>query len=78
LSLITSPRIAPSIKNEGGFSVWVPDLPGCTSQADTLEQALNNIKEAIELYIEDNPTLHDSRDLDYKRQFIIPIRLVSD
>ncbi len=38
---------------EGGFSVWVPDLPGCASQGETLEEALQNIKEAIELYLED-------------------------
>lgn len=39
-------------ETEGGFSVWVPDFPGCASQGETLEEALGNIKEAIELYLE--------------------------
>ncbi len=37
---------------EGGFTVYVPSLPGCISEGDTKEEALENIKEAIELYIE--------------------------
>jgi predicted RNase H-like HicB family nuclease len=37
----------------GGYSVLVPSLPGCHSQGDTLEEALENVKEAIELWIED-------------------------
>jgi len=40
-------------EKEGGYSVSVPDLPGCFSQGDTFEEAENNIKEAIELYLED-------------------------
>lgn len=38
--------------DEGGFTVYVPSLPGCISEGDTKEQALANIKEAIELYLE--------------------------
>ena len=37
---------------DGGYAVEVPSLPGCISQGDTVEEALENIKEAIELYIE--------------------------
>ena len=37
----------------GGFTVTVPSLPGCISEGDTEAEALANIKEAIELYIED-------------------------
>ena len=37
---------------EGGFTVYVPGLPGCISEGDTREKALKNIKEAIELYLE--------------------------
>ena len=37
---------------EGGFTVYVPSLPGCISEGDTKEEALENIKEAIDLYIE--------------------------
>lgn len=37
---------------EGGYTVEVPSLPGCVSQGDTIDEAIANIKEAIELYIE--------------------------
>jgi len=39
-------------QEEGGFTVYVPSLPGCISQGETKEQAIKNIKEAIELYLE--------------------------
>lgn len=37
---------------EGGYSVHVPSLPGCASQGETVDEALTNIREAIELYVE--------------------------
>ncbi len=39
-------------EKEGGFSAFVPALPGCASQGETEEEALQNVKEAIELYLE--------------------------
>lgn len=36
----------------GGYSVSVPALPGCYSQGETREEALNNIREAAELWLE--------------------------
>lgn len=36
----------------GGYTVIVPSLSGCISEGDTRDEALANIKEAIELYIE--------------------------
>jgi len=39
--------------DEGGFTVYVPSLPGCISEGDSEEQALANIREAIELYLEE-------------------------
>jgi predicted RNase H-like HicB family nuclease len=36
----------------GGYTVMVPSLPGCISEGDTLDEALANIKEAIDLHIE--------------------------
>lgn len=39
-------------KDEDGFYAWCPELKGCQSQGSTLEEALANIREAIELYLE--------------------------
>lgn len=41
--------------DEGGYTVFVPSLPGCVSEGDTREQAIANVKEAIELYLEPVP-----------------------
>ena len=37
---------------EGGFTVFVPSLPGCITYGNTLNEAIEKAKEAIELYIE--------------------------
>jgi predicted RNase H-like HicB family nuclease len=37
---------------EGGYIVEVPSLPGCYSQGDTYEEAIENIRDAIEGFIE--------------------------
>jgi antitoxin HicB len=37
---------------EGGYTIIIPDLPGCMSQGETLEEAVNNINEARELWLE--------------------------
>jgi len=34
-----------------GYSVWVPGLPGCWSQGQTEQEALDNIKDAISEYL---------------------------
>jgi len=39
-------------QEEGGFTAYVPSLPGCVSQGETKEDTIKNIKEAIELYLE--------------------------
>jgi predicted RNase H-like HicB family nuclease len=36
-----------------GYVASVPAFPGCVSQGDTREEAMRNIREAIELYVED-------------------------
>jgi predicted RNase H-like HicB family nuclease len=38
--------------DEGGYTVYVPTLPGCISEGDTVDEAMRNIREAIELYLE--------------------------
>jgi predicted RNase H-like HicB family nuclease len=42
-------------KDEHGFYAWCPELKGCQSQGASLEEALANIREAIELYLETLP-----------------------
>ena len=45
-------RVILEPQEEGGFTVYVPSLPGCISEGETEEEALKNIREAIELYLE--------------------------
>lgn len=42
-------------KDEHGYYAWCPELKGCQSQGASLEEALANIREAIELYLETLP-----------------------
>ena len=42
-------------KDEHGYYAWCPGLKGCQSQDASLEEALANIREAIELYVETLP-----------------------
>jgi predicted RNase H-like HicB family nuclease len=37
---------------EGGYTAIVPSLPGCISEGNNKEEALKNVREAIELYLE--------------------------
>lgn len=39
-------------EEDGGYHAFVPSLKGCHSQGDTLEEAVANIREAIEVYLE--------------------------
>jgi predicted RNase H-like HicB family nuclease len=39
----------------GEWAVWCPELPGCVSAGETREEALENIREAIELYLQPDP-----------------------
>ncbi len=39
-------------KTDEGYAVWRPGLPGCWSQGDTEEEALQNIRDAIQAYLE--------------------------
>jgi predicted RNase H-like HicB family nuclease len=45
-------KIVLETSDEGGYTVYVPSLPGCISEGQTKKEALANIKEAIELYLE--------------------------
>jgi predicted RNase H-like HicB family nuclease len=38
--------------SDGSFSAYVPDLPGCTTSGETLDETKRNIKTAVDVYIE--------------------------
>ena len=45
-------RILLSKEPEGGFTVTVSTLPGCITYGETMDEAIANAKEAVELYLE--------------------------
>ncbi len=48
----------PEVKS---YAVYCPELPGCTSAGDSEDEALENIKEAIALYLEPSPVKISSK-----------------
>ena len=40
-------------EDEGGYTVFVPSLPGCITYGETVDEAIDMAKEAIKLYIEE-------------------------
>jgi antitoxin HicB len=56
---------------EGGYTIIIPDLPGCMSQGETLEEAVNNINEARELWLE---TVY----LSNKKEIPLPSKLIKN
>ena len=59
-------------RDEYGFFAYCPDLPGCHSQGDTFEDAVENIREAAALYLE---TLDDDARRDCMSREIINLSL---
>jgi len=45
-------RVIMEPQPEGGYTVYVPSLPGCISEGDSRDEAIANIREAIALYTE--------------------------
>jgi predicted RNase H-like HicB family nuclease len=45
-------KIALEPSEDGGFTAYVPSLPGCISEGETVAEAMSNIREAVELYLE--------------------------
>lgn len=43
------------VESEEGVAVWCDDLPGCASQGESREEALENIREAIREYLASIP-----------------------
>jgi len=63
-------RILLTPEEGGGFSVSVPALPGCFTQGETVEEAIEMAREAISVYIESleddgEPIPDDSKNLEY-------------
>ena len=57
--------------DEGGYTVYVPALPGCISEGDNVDEALENIQEAIELYLEPVETdIVENQDLIVRELFV--------
>ena len=44
-------RVVLEPSDEGGYTVYVPALPGCISEGETVDEAMRNIREAVELYL---------------------------
>ncbi|WP_104578679.1 type II toxin-antitoxin system HicB family antitoxin [Helicobacter felis] len=59
-------------KDKDGYFAFVPSLQGCVSQGESYEEALKNIKEAIELYLE---TLEADELVFLKNAVIAPIEV---
>ena len=62
------------VKDEtGGYIAFVPALPGCHTQGDSLEELMKKVKEAIELYME---TLTEEDKKELLRQRVVGIQKV--
>jgi len=57
----------------GGYVAFVPALPGCHTQGDTLQELMENVKEAVELYLE---TLTEEEKKELLRQRVVVIQKV--
>ena len=57
-------------ESDGGYVVSVPALPGCVSQGDTRAEALVNIREAIEPYVEDCREAGDTVPTEAGKEFV--------
>jgi predicted RNase H-like HicB family nuclease len=57
-------------EHDGGYVASVPALPGCVSQGDDRDAALRNIREAIELYVEDCRDAGDPVPVESSKEFV--------
>ena len=55
-------------QDENGYYAYCPELEGCQTQGDSLEEVMANIKEAIELYLETLP--EDERKLYLSKEIL--------
>jgi predicted RNase H-like HicB family nuclease len=52
-------------RTDDGYAVWCSGLPGCWSQGETEEEALENIKDAIQAYLETVEELSKNKESRY-------------
>jgi predicted RNase H-like HicB family nuclease len=57
----------------GGYVAFVPALPGCHTQGDTLQELMDNVREAVELYLE---TLTEEEKKELLQQRVVGIQKV--
>jgi len=57
----------------GGYIALVPELPGCHTQGDSLDEVIRNIREAIELYLE---TLSEDEKEEILRRRVVGLQRV--
>jgi len=57
-------------EEDGGYVATVPVLPGCVSQGHTRDEALKNIEEAIEVYVEDVRAAGENVPIEDERTFV--------
>jgi predicted RNase H-like HicB family nuclease len=57
-------------ESDGGYVAIVPALPGCVSQGDDRTEALKNIEEAIELYLEDVKAAGEQLPIEDEREYV--------
>ena len=57
-------------ESDGGYVVSVPALPGCVSQGDSRVQALGNIREAIDLFVQDCREAGDPVPTEVGKEFV--------
>ena len=64
--------------SNGGFAAFVPALPGCHTQGETLEETERNVMEAIELYIESMAAHHEPIPMDgrsFQGRVTVPVSI---
>ena len=60
-------------EDQGGYHVFCPTLPGCHTQSQTIDEGVQNIREAIELYVES--LIEDGLPVPEEDIFIKPIEI---
>lgn len=57
-------------ESDGGYVATVPALPGCVSQGNSRDEALVNVREAIDVYLEDCQAAGEPIPVDAGREYV--------